>query len=42
MTDNTFKDIVIGYAENHTRDMYRLYNPDTKRVVMTRDAKWAD
>ena len=40
MTDKTFKAIMVGYSENHTRDTYKLYNPETKRVVMTRDVKW--
>ena len=41
MTDKTFKAIMVGYANNHTRDTYKLYNPETKRVVMTRGVKWA-
>ena len=42
MTDKTFKAIMVGYTDNHTRDTYKLYNPETKRVVMTRDVKWED
>ena len=42
MTDKTFKAIMVGYANNHTRDTYKLYNPETKRVIMTRDVKWDD
>ena len=42
ITDKTFKEIMVGYAENHTGDTYELTNPETKRVVMTRDMKWAD
>ena len=34
--------IIVGYVDNHTRDMYKLYNPETKRVITTRDVKWAD
>ena len=33
---------MVGYIENHIRDTYKLYNPDTKRVTMTRDVKWED
>ena len=33
---------MVGYANNHTRETYKLYDPETKRVVMTRDVKWAD
>ena len=42
MTDKTFKAIMVGYYDNHTRDTYKLYNPETKRVIMTRDVKWED
>ena len=38
-TDKTFKAIMVGYSENHMRAMYKLYNHETKRVIMTRDAK---
>ena len=41
MTYKAYKAIMVWYADNHTRDTYRLYNPDTKRVVMTRYFKWA-
>ena len=33
---------MVGYAENYTRDTYKLYNTDNKRVITTRDVKWAD
>ena len=42
MIDKTFKAIVVEYSDNNTRDMYKLYNPETKRVIMTRDIKWTD
>ena len=42
MKDKTNKSIISGYAENHTRDTYKLYNPDTKRVIMSRYIKWAE
>ena len=42
MKDKTFKAIMVGYANNCTRDTYNLYNPEKKRVIMTRDVKWAD
>ena len=42
MTDKRFKSIMVGYADNHTRDTNKLYNPDTKRVIITRAVKWAD
>ena len=42
MTEKSFKENMVVYANNHTRDKYKLYNPETKRVIMTRDVKWAD
>ena len=33
---------MVGYADNHTSDTYKLYRTDTKRVIMTRNVKWAD
>ena len=32
---------MVGYTNNNTRDMYNLYNPETKRIIMTRYVKWA-
>ena len=42
MIDKTFKVIMVGNENNNTRDMYILYNPETKRVIITREVKWAD
>ena len=39
MTDITFKGIMVGYAKNHMRDTYKLYNTETKRVIITRDVR---
>ena len=32
---------MVGYDDNHTRYTYKLYNQETKIVIMTRDVKWA-
>ena len=32
---------MVGYAKNNMRYTYKLYNPETKRVIMNRDVKWA-
>ena len=40
MTEKKHKTIMVGYAENHTGDTYKLYNPETKRVIMKRDVNW--
>ena len=42
MKYNTYKAIMVGYLENHIIDKYKLYNPDTKRVIMIRFIKWAE
>ena len=42
MIDNTYKEIIVGYTENHTRDRYKLYNPENKRIITTRDVEWAE
>jgi len=33
---------MVGYALDHTEDTYRLYNLETKRVVLSRDVRWAE
>ena len=33
---------MVVYADDHTKDIYKLYNLETKIVVMNRDVKWAD
>ena len=40
MKDKTFRVIMVGYSDNHKRDTYKLYNPGSKRVIMTREVKW--
>ena len=35
-TDKTFKANIVGYIDNHMNDTYKLYKPDTKRVIITR------
>ena len=42
MTGKIFKAIMVGYADNHMKDTYKFYNPETKRVIRNRDVKWVD
>ena len=42
MTEKMYKAIMVGYAENQTRDTYKLYNTDTNRLIMTRYINWGD
>ena len=30
---------MVGYAQDHAGDCYRMYNPDTSRIHTTRDLK---
>ena len=34
--------IIVGYAQNHPRGTYRLYNPAKQSVVTSRDIYWHD
>ena len=42
MSDNTYKAIIAGYVDKHTRDTYKLYNLETNRVIVTRYVNWAE
>ena len=42
MKYNTYKAIMFGYDKNYTRDMCKLYNQDTKNVIMSRYIKWKE
>ena len=42
LSERAIKCIMVGYARNHARDVYRLYNPSTKRISLSRDVTWAD
>ena len=42
MKEKTYKTIMVGYADNHKKDTYKLYNTDTNRVIMTRYIKWGE
>jgi hypothetical protein len=34
--------IMIGYADNHSPDVYRMYNPNTHTVILSRGVKWTN
>ena len=42
LADRGLTCMMVGYALDHDGDVYRMYNPDTKRVHVTRDIKWLD
>ena len=33
---------MVGYAEGHSKDTYRIYMYTSRKVVETRDVQWAD
>jgi hypothetical protein len=33
---------MVGYADDHSPDTYRMFNPDTNKVIPSRDVRWAD
>ena len=35
-----YKCIFVGYALNHSPNTYKLYNPVTSRIILSRDVKW--
>jgi hypothetical protein len=32
--------LMVGYAEDHPADCYRMYNPNKDSVVISRDIQW--
>ena len=30
----------VGYGDDHSGDVYRFLNINTKRIIMSRDARW--
>ena len=30
----------VGYADDHTKDIYRFLNIHTKRIILSRDVRW--
>ena len=40
LEDKGLESIFVGYAEDHSGDVYRMYCPRTKSVRLSRDIKW--
>ena len=32
----------VGYADDHTKDVYRFLNIHTRRIILSRDVRWLD
>ena len=42
MKEKGFPAMMVGYALNHGAGTYRLFNPKTNRIIVSRDVKWMD
>lgn len=42
LSPKSTKMVCMGYADDHAGDVYRMFNPDTGRVIESRDITWAD
>ena len=40
--ERAIKAIMVVYAKSHSGDTYRMFNPATKRIILSRDVKWAE
>ena len=36
------KAIFVGYADKHAGNVYRFINPNTNRIIISRDVKWLE
>ena len=41
LSKRSFKAIMVGIPKHHSNDNYYMYNPETKRIIISRDIKWA-
>ena len=42
LMEQAIKCIMVGYTQNHAGDTYRMYNPATKRIILSRDVTWGN
>ena len=40
LDDRGKRGMFVGYAEDHTKDVYRFLNIHTRRIVLSRDVRW--
>src|SRR5210317_14677 len=40
--DRGSKCYFVGYADDHTPDTYRMFNPNTNKIILSRDIRWID
>ena len=41
LAKRSFKAFMVGKPKHHGRDSYYMYNPKTRRVIVSRDIQWA-
>ena len=42
LSDHAWKGIFVGYPKDHSGDCYQMYNPVTRKVVLSRDVCWSE
>ena len=42
MDEKGYPALMVGYAMNHGPGTYRMFNPKTNRIIITKDVKWTD
>ena len=42
LSDRGMKAIFVGYADKHAGNVYRFINPNTNKIILSRDMKWLE
>jgi len=42
LSDRGMKAIFVGYADKHVGNVYRFINPNTNKIILSRDVKWLE
>ena len=42
LTKKSIKCVMVGYADHHSADTYRMFNMETKKILLSRDIVWAE
>ena len=42
LSDKGMKAIFVGYTDKHGGNVYRFINPNTNRIILSRDVKWLE
>jgi len=42
LSDKGMKAIFVGYTHKHVGNVYRFINPNTNRIILSRDMKWLE